>query len=61
MKWKKSGIIGNENAAHNSWYIRKDMGMNIISEYLKQSYHMPKRQLKTIRQGFWVEIYKRRR
>jgi len=47
MKWKKSGIVGNEDAAHNSWYIRKDMGMNIISEYLKQSYHMPKRQLKT--------------
>ena len=38
MKWKKSGIIGNENAAHNSLYIRKDIGMNIISEYLKQSY-----------------------
>ena len=52
MKWKKSGIIGNKDVAHSSWYTGKDMVMNMISGYLKQGYHMPRRQLKTIGQGF---------
>ena len=59
MKWKKSGIIGNKDVAHSSWYTGKDMVMNMISGYLKQGYHMPRRQLKTIGQGFQVKTYKR--
>jgi len=37
------------------------MIMNIISGYQKQDYHIPRRQLKTIGQGFQVETYKRGR
>jgi len=39
-KWKKYEITENKDATYNSWYIRKNMGMNMISGYLKQDYHM---------------------
>ena len=52
MKQKKLVITENENIVHNSWYTRRDTGMNKISGYLKQGYYIPKRQLKTIGQEF---------
>jgi len=45
MRWEKYLIIENEDMAYNSWYIRKDMRMNIINRYLKQDYYMLRRQL----------------
>jgi len=35
------------------------MEANTTSEFLKQGYHMPGKQSKTIEQRFWVETYKR--
>jgi len=61
IKQKKSEITGNKDMAHNSWYTERGIAMNIISEYLKQGYHMPRRQFKTIGQGFQVKTYKKRR
>ena len=40
MRWKKYEIIENEDVTYNSWYIEKNIGMNIISGYLKQGYHI---------------------
>ena len=40
MRWKKYEIIENENVTYNSWYIEKNIRINIISGYLKQGYHM---------------------
>jgi len=40
MRWKKYEIIENENVTYNSWYIEKNIRINIINGYLKQGYHM---------------------
>jgi len=40
MRWKKYEIIENEDVTCSSWYIEKNIEMNIISGYLKQGYHM---------------------
>jgi len=48
MRWKKYEIIENEDVTYNSWYIEKNIRINIISGYLKQGYHMLGKQLKTI-------------
>ena len=59
IKWKKSETIENENMAHSSWYTGKGMKTNMISGLLKQDYHMPRKQLKTTSQEFWIRTYKK--
>ena len=58
MRQKKYRITENENIAYNSWYIGKNIGMNMISKYQKQGYYMPGRQLNTIGQELWVKHIK---
>jgi len=43
IKWKKSEIIGNEDAAYNLWWTGKDTAIKMTNRYLKQGYHMLKR------------------
>ena len=48
MKQKKYKITENKDMAHNSWYTGKNTTMSITNKYLKQGYHMLKRQQKAI-------------
>jgi len=52
IRWKKLGIIENEDIVYSFWFIGRDIAMNTINVFLKQGYHMQKRQLKTIVQEF---------
>ena len=59
MKWKKSGSIKRRDRELNIWYIRKVMEMSMTNGLWKQGCLMQNEQLKTIRQEFQVEIYKK--
>ena len=48
-----------KNIVYNFWYTEKDIKMSTISEYQKQGCYIPRKQLKTTRQGFQVKTYKR--
>ena len=58
MKSKKYKSIENKTKECSIWYIRRVMDMYMTNELQNQGCPMQKRQLKTIEQGFQVEIYK---